>query len=69
MNQLFSTVDVAQLLGVGEHRLAYAHRTGKLEEPSHKIANKRVYTEADLRRVADYFGVKPPRKSGRKNNA
>jgi hypothetical protein len=60
MTNLYSTVDVSRLLNVGEHRLAYAIRTGKLEGPTLKIANKRVFTEADLRRVADYFGVETP---------
>ena len=57
MNQLFSTVDLAQRLGIAEHRIAYAHRTGKLADASFLVANKRVYTEADMKRVADYFGV------------
>jgi len=60
MKELYSTVDVSRLLGVGEHRLAYAIRTGKLEGPSFKVCNKRVYTENDLRRVAEYFGVEMP---------
>lgn len=58
--QLFSTVEVARLIGVAEHRLSYAHRCGKLAEPKRRLANKRVYTTADLRRVADYFGVTAP---------
>lgn len=58
--QLFSTVEVSRLLGVAEHRLNYAHRCGRLAEPKQKVANKRVYTTADLRRVADYFNVAVP---------
>lgn len=64
MNNLYSTVDVSRLLGVGEHRLAYAIRTGKLEGPSYKVCNKRVYTEDDLRRVAEYFEVEMPDRKG-----
>jgi DNA-binding transcriptional MerR regulator len=60
MNKLYSTVEVARMLDVGEHRLAYAFRTGKLDCPKLKIANKRVFTHADVRRVAEYFGVKVP---------
>jgi hypothetical protein len=43
--------------GVQEHRIAYAHRTFKLAEPKIRFAGKRVYSNADLRRMAAYFGV------------
>ena len=55
--QLYSTVDLAKLLGVAEHRIAYAHRCGKLAEPKLKVAGKRIYSLADAKRVAKYFGV------------
>lgn len=53
----YSTIDLAKLIGVAEHRINYAHRCGKLAEPDLKVANKRIYTEADAKRVAAYFGV------------
>jgi len=56
-NKHYSTVDLAKLIGVAEHRVAYAHRCGKLAEPELKVAGKRIYTETDARRVAAYFGV------------
>jgi DNA-binding transcriptional MerR regulator len=56
---LYSTIDCVRLLGIAEHRLLYAHRTGKLAEPD-RIANKRIYDEEDLKRVADYFNVPLP---------
>ncbi len=55
--ELLSTIDVARRLGIAEHRISYAHRCGKLAEPKHVVANKRIYTVADVSRVADYFGV------------
>lgn len=55
--QHFSTIDLAKLIGIAEHRIAYAHRCGKLAEPQLKVANKRIYTKADAKRVAKYFGV------------
>ena len=55
MNQLYSTIEAARLAGVTEFRLAYAHRAGHLAEPTYKIANKRIYTESDIERVAKYF--------------
>ncbi len=62
MKQLYSTVDLARQLGIAEHRIAYAHRTGKLAQASYVIANRRVYTESDVNRVADFFGVSTTRK-------
>ena len=58
--QLYSTVQVARLVGVTEYRLTYAHRTGKLDEPKYLVANKRIYTANDVRRVREYFEAKKP---------
>jgi len=55
--QFYSITDCSRLLGVQEHRIAYAHRTGKLAEPKIRFAGKRVYSPADLRRMAAYFQV------------
>ena len=55
--QFYSLTDCSRLLGVKEHRVAYAHRTGKLPEPKIRVAGKRVYSPADLRRMAAYFQV------------
>ncbi len=59
--KLFSTFEAAQMVGVSEFRLAYAHRAGHLAEPTYRITNKRIYTEADLERVARYFDGRKPR--------
>lgn len=59
--QLFSTLEAARSVGVSEFRLAYAHRAGHLAEPTYRITNKRIYTEADLERVARYFRGRKPR--------
>jgi DNA-binding transcriptional MerR regulator len=53
----YSITDCARLLGVQEHRIVYAHRANKLAEPKMRFAGKRVYSAADLRRVAAYFRV------------
>ena len=55
--QFYSITDCSRLLGVQEHRIAYAHRAGKLAEPKIRFAGKRVYSNADLRRMAAYFQV------------
>lgn len=52
---LFSTTDCARAVGVPEHRLAYAHRSGKLPEPELRVAGKRVYQPHEVRQVAAYF--------------
>ena len=66
--QLYSTVSVARLVGVTEYRLTYAHRTGQLAEPKYLIANKRIYTADDVRRVEEYFEQKKPWQRQRRNN-
>ena len=55
--QFYSITDCSRLLGVQEHRIAYAHRTSKLPEPKIRVAGKRVYSPAELRRMAAYFQV------------
>ena len=69
MNQeLYSTVQVARLVDVTEYRLTYAHRTGQLAEPKYLVANKRIYTTDDVRRVREYFEKKRPWQRQRRNN-
>jgi DNA-binding transcriptional MerR regulator len=59
MDQLFSTGQVARLLGVPSYRIEYAHTNNGLGEPVQRVMNKRLYTLDDLRRVAKHFGVEP----------
>ena len=47
--QLLSTTDCSRRLGVQEHRIQYAHRSGRVPEPELRVAGKRIYTDADLR--------------------
>lgn len=54
---LHSIKDVAEITGIDETRIHYCHRSGKVPEPTYFVANRRIYTDDDLRRVADYFGV------------
>ena len=62
IQQLYSIRDCADILTIEEHRICYAHRTGKLTEPTYFVAGKRIYSKADLRKVANYFGVDVPDK-------
>ena len=65
MTELLSLRDCARRLGIAPHRIAYAHETGKLADVRLWVAHKRVYTAADVKRVADYFGVELKTKQGR----
>lgn len=58
MKRLFSTTQIADRIGIAEHRITYAHRSGLLADAHYHVAGKRIYTAADLQRIAAYFGVK-----------
>lgn len=65
MTELLSLRDCARRLGIAPHRIAYAHETGHLADVHLRVAGKRIYTAADVKRVAQYFGIeleKTPRK-------
>src|SRR4051812_35475006 len=51
--------DVSRILGLKAHQIAYALATGQVEEPTLRVANKRVFTEEDVRRLATHFRVAP----------
>ena len=53
----WSIREVAALTGIPEHRIAYAHRSGKLPEPNH-IAGKRIYSRIDIARIRKQFAIK-----------
>lgn len=67
MTELFSIRDVARHIGVAAHRVCYAHVQGKLAEPRFWVAGKRVYTAADLKKVAAYFAREEGRRTRTKN--
>lgn len=57
MQQLLGLSGVSKVVGVARHRIDYAIANGSIPEPKLRVANKRVFTEEDLQRIADYFGV------------
>ncbi len=57
MQQIYSTGEVSRIVGVQPYKIAYAILTGQLPEPAFRFLNNRCFTPADLRRVAQYFGV------------
>ncbi len=54
--QLYLISDVAKRLDVRPHKVAYLFMTRKLEEPALRIGNRRMFTDADARRVAKALG-------------
>jgi DNA-binding transcriptional MerR regulator len=57
MQQIYSTGQVAALIGIQAHRIEYALTSGQLAEPAFRFLGKRVYTPNDVQRVADHFGI------------
>lgn len=57
MQHIFSTGQVAKKLEIKAYRIGYAHSTGQLAEPAFRFLDKRVYTEEDVQRVAEHFGL------------
>ena len=51
--------DVARILGVKAHQIAYCLTTGQVAEPALRVANKRIFAEDDVRRLAAHFRVTP----------
>jgi DNA-binding transcriptional MerR regulator len=66
--ELCSIRDVGRRLGIAPHRIGYAHAQEFLPEPQYRIAGKRIYTEADVQRVAVYFAEKSRKKGGEDGN-
>lgn len=60
MPQLFSISEVSEILGLAEHRIHYAHRSRKLDDPYCMLTGRRAYNFSDLKRVAEHFGVDVP---------
>jgi DNA-binding transcriptional MerR regulator len=54
--QLFLISDVSRMLGVPAHRIAYQYMTRKLEEPSLRLGNRRVFTLVDVHKAAKALG-------------
>lgn len=50
--QLYLISDVSRMLDVPAHRIAYLFMTRKLSEPRLRLGNRRVFSRADVERVA-----------------
>jgi hypothetical protein len=59
--QLFLIGEVSRRLDVKPHRIAYLYITRKLPEPELRLGNRRVFTEADVKLIAEALGKKEGR--------
>jgi hypothetical protein len=57
MEQIFSTGQVAKLLGIARHKIEYAIVNGHLPEARFRFLDKRCFDDADIQRMAEYFNV------------
>jgi DNA-binding transcriptional MerR regulator len=57
IDELFLIGEVSRRLNVPAHRIAYLFLTRKLAEPELRLGNRRVFNEADVRRIAVALGL------------
>lgn len=57
MEKIFSTGEVAKMLGVQRHRIEYAIVNNHLPEARFRFLDKRVFDAGDVKRIAEHFGV------------
>ena len=60
MDQALSLRQVAELLKLQHYRIEYAIATHRIPEPAVRVANKRIFQQADIRAIATHFGVTYP---------
>lgn len=60
MNKIYSTGEVAKMLGIQRHRVEYAIVNGHLPEARFRFLDKRVFDAEDVHRIAEHFGVDVP---------
>lgn len=58
MKKHFTLKDVARLLKVKPYQVVYALTVGLVKEPELRIANKRIFEQEDIDRLAKHFGKK-----------
>lgn len=66
MSNLYLISEVAERLEVPPHRVAYLLMTRKIEEPKLRIGNRRMFTDADAKRIADALGRPWKQRDGEK---
>jgi hypothetical protein len=61
LEEALSLKQVADRLGVPYYKVQYAIACGQVAEPKTRLANRRVFTPADLKRLAKHFRRELPR--------
>lgn len=49
----------AKLVGVRGYQIAYAIQQGYLPEPELRLTHQRIFSDADITRIREYFANKP----------
>jgi hypothetical protein len=57
LEQIYSTGQVARILGIQGYQIAYAINTRQIAEASFRFLDKRCFTKRDIGRIADHFGM------------
>ena len=52
---------VAERLGLRPHQIVYAITSHSVADVTLKIGNRRIFRPTDVKRLANYFGIKLPR--------
>lgn len=55
----------AKIVGVRGYQIAYAIQQGYLPEPELRLTHQRIFTDADIVRIKEYFANKPKTNKGR----
>jgi hypothetical protein len=59
MKKQYLLGEVAKILGCRPHRITYLITSGQAPEPERRIANKRLFSEADVSRLARRLKAEP----------
>jgi mono/diheme cytochrome c family protein len=66
MTTLFALGDVARLIKVPPHKIAYAISNGRIPDPEMRIAGKRIFTQQEAEEIGAYFSSKTSSKKENK---
>lgn len=61
MEQIYSIGEVGKRLGIQAYRIVYAIKTGHLPEVSYRFLGNRCFTEQDVQRIAEFYGIELPK--------
>lgn len=57
MENIYSTGQVAKMLGIARHKIEYGIVSGHISEARFRFLDKRCFDGDDIQRMAEYFGV------------